>query len=86
MIIFTAFSDTAEYLYENVCKYVGSTFGLETAVITGNVEGKTTVRLKKCSLNNVLTLFSPVSKGRDVLMPGSTQEIYILIATDGETI
>lgn len=82
MIIFTAFSDTAEYLYENVCKYVGSTFGLETAVITGNVEGKTTVRLKKCSLNNVLTLFSPVSKGRDVLMPGSTQEIDILIATD----
>ncbi len=82
MIIFTAFSDTAEYLYENVSKYAGSTFGLETAVITGNVEGKTTVRLKKCSLNNILTLFSPVSKGRDVLMPGSTQEIDILIATD----
>ena len=82
MIIFTAFSDTAEYLYDNVSAYVKSKFGLETAVITGTIEGKTTIRLKQTNLNNVLTLFSPVSKGRDVLMPGSTQEIDILIATD----
>ena len=82
MIIFTAFSDTAEYLYENVSEYVKQKFGLESAVITGSVDGKTTIKLKKPTLNNVLTLFSPVSKGRDVLMPNSTQEIDILIATD----
>ena len=82
MIIFTAFSDTAEYLYENVSVYVKNKFGLETAVVTGSIDGKTTVKLKKPTLNNVLTLFSPVSKGRDVLMPGSTDEIDILIATD----
>ena len=82
MIIFTAFSDTAEYLYENVSEYVKRKFGLETAVVTGSVDGRTTIKLKKPSLNNVLTLFSPVSKGRDVLMPNSTQEIDILIATD----
>ena len=82
MIIFTAFSDTAEYLYDNVSTYVKKKFGLDTAVVTGSVDGKTTIKLKKTNLNNVLTLFSPVSKGRDVLMPGSTQEIDILIATD----
>ncbi|MBR1385147.1 MAG: DEAD/DEAH box helicase family protein [Ruminococcus sp.] len=82
MIIFTAFSDTAEYLYENVSVYVKQKFGLDTAMITGSEDGRTTVKLKRANLNNVLTLFSPISKGRDVLMPGSTQEIDILIATD----
>ena len=82
MIIFTAFSDTAEYLYENVSVYVKQQFGLDTAMITGSEDGRTTVKLKKANLNNVLTLFSPISKGRDVLMPNSTQEIDILIATD----
>ena len=82
MLIFTAFSDTAEYLYENVSVYVKKKFGLETAVITGSIDGKTTIKLKKATLNNVLTLFSPVSKDRDVLMPDCTQEIDILIATD----
>ncbi len=82
MIIFTAFSDTAEYLYENVSVYVKEKFGLDTAMITGSEDGKTTIKLKRTNLNNVLTLFSPISKGRDVLMPGSTQEIDILIATD----
>ncbi len=82
MIIFTAFSDTAEYLYENVSVYVKRKFGLETAVVTGSVDGRTTIKLKKPTLNNVLTLFSPASKGRNVLIPNSTQEIDILIATD----
>ena len=82
MIIFTAFSDTAEYLYENVSVYVKEKFGLDTAMITGSEDGRTTIKLKRATLNNVLTLFSPISKGRDVLMPGSTQEIDILIATD----
>lgn len=82
MIIFTAFSDTAEYLYENVSVYVKEKFGLDTAMITGSEDGRTTIKLKRATLNNVLTLFSPISKGRDVLMPDSTQEIDILIATD----
>ncbi len=82
MIIFTAFSDTAEYLYENVSVFVKQKFDLDTAMITGSEDGRTTIKLKKANLNNVLTLFSPISKGKDVLMPDSTQEIDILIATD----
>lgn len=82
IIIFTAFSDTADYLYENVSKFAKKKFGLETAEITGSIEGKTTIPRLRSDLNTVLTCFSPISKGRDVLMPGKTDELDILIATD----
>ena len=82
VLIFSAFSDTAEYLYDQVSKYMKSKYGLDTAVITGTIDGRTTVKGLKATLNNVLTCFSPISKSRDVLMPGSTTEIDILIATD----
>ena len=82
VLIFSAFSDTAEYLYGQVAGYVKMKYGLDTAVITGAIDGKTTIKGLKATLNNVLTCFSPISKGRDVLMPGSTKEIDILIATD----
>lgn len=82
VIIFSAFSDTAEYLYENVSTFVKKKYGLDTAVITGDIDGKTTIKEFKATLNNVLTCFSPKSKGRDVLMPNSKVEIDILIATD----
>jgi SNF2 family DNA or RNA helicase len=82
VLIFSAFSDTAEYLYDQVAGYVKKKYGLDTAVITGSIDGRTTIKGLKATLNNVLTCFSPISKGRDVLMPGSTKEIDILIATD----
>lgn len=82
IIVFTAFSDTADYLYQQVSLYVSRKYGLHTAEITGSVDGKTTIPRLRADLNTVLTCFSPVSKGRDILMPGSTQEIDVLIATD----
>ena len=82
LIIFTAFADTAQYLYEHVSKYVKENFGLHTAMITGSVDGKTTAPLKNKDLNTVLTCFSPVSKDKQLLMPGDNTEIDILIATD----
>ena len=82
ILIFTAFSATADYLYENVSKYAKAKFGLETAEITGTVDGKTTIPRLRADLNTVLTCFSPVSKGKSVLMPGSKDELDILIATD----
>ncbi len=82
VLIFSAFSDTAEYLYDHVSTFVKDKYGLDTAVITGSIDGKTTIKGFKATLNNVLTCFSPISKGRDVLMPGSHTEIDILIATD----
>ena len=82
VLIFSAFSDTAEYLYDNVSAYIKDKYGLDTAVITGSIDGKTTIKGFRATLNNVLTCFSPISKGRDVLMPGGNTEIDILIATD----
>ena len=82
IIIFTAFSDTADYLYQNVAPVMQREFGLNTAEVTGTVEGKTTIAKLGGDLNTVLTCFSPVSKGRNVLMPGSTDEIDVLIAID----
>jgi helicase domain/SNF2 family domain protein len=82
VLIFSAFSDTAEYLYDQVSAYMKKNYGLNTAVITGTIDGRTTIKGLKATLNNVLTCFSPISKSRDVLMPGSTTEIDVLIATD----
>lgn len=82
IIIFTAFSDTADYLYEHVSRYVKKKYNLDTAEITGSVEGKSTIKGQKMDLNTVLTLFSPISKGKKVLLPGSDKEVDILIATD----
>lgn len=82
ILIFSAFSDTAEYLYENVSVFVKEKYGLDTALVTGTVDGKTTVKGLKATLNNVLTCFSPISKSKAVLMPSSTANIDILIATD----
>ena len=82
VIIFTAFSDTAGYLYEHVSEYMKNGYGLDTAVITGAIDGKTTAKGLKPTLNNVLTCFSPISKDKAVLLPNNPTEIDVLIATD----
>ena len=82
VLIFTAFSDTAEYLYEHVSGMAKTQLGLNTALITGAVDGKTTIPGFKAEMNHVLTCFSPKSKDRDVLYPKDTEDIDILIATD----
>lgn len=82
LIIFTAFSDTADYLYQHVSRYAKEKFGLNTAEVTGNVEGRTIISGLRCDLNTVLTCFSPISKHKEDLMPGDASALDILIATD----
>lgn len=82
LIIFTAFADTADYLYDNVSRYVNENFGLNTAMISGSVEGRTTCPKLHADLNTVLTCFSPISKGRDLFDSIPKVDIDILIATD----
>lgn len=82
IIIFTAFADTAFYLYENVSKYIKDNFELHTAMVTGTVEGRSTVPKLHCDMNTVLTCFSPISKDKKLLMPDDRNDIDILIATD----
>lgn len=82
VIIFTAFSDTAAYLYDNVSMYMKTHFGLDTAMITGSVDGRTTIPKLRVDFNTVLTCFSPISKGKELLMPNNPASIDVLIATD----
>ena len=82
VLIFTAFADTANYLYEQLSGRILNDCGLHTALITGSTEGKCTLPKLKCTLNDILTYFSPMSKDRDAIHPNDTREIDVLIATD----
>ena len=84
VLIFTAFADTAEYLYENLYRYCRS-LGLNTAVVTGSTQGKTSIEGFPGDFNTILTCFSPASKGRDAIYTSgiaSTATIDVLIGTD----
>ena len=82
IIIFTAFSDTAEYLYENISGYALRQFGVNTALITGTIDGRTTIPKFPVDMNTILTCFSPISKERDLVMKKNPGDIDILVATD----
>lgn len=82
VLIFTAFADTANYLYEQLSGRILNDCGLHTALITGSTEGKCTLPKLKCTFNDILTYFSPMSKDRDAIHPNDTREIDVLIATD----
>lgn len=82
VLIFTAFADTANYLYEQLAGTVKNDRGLNTALITGSTEGRCTIEKFPLSFNNILTYFSPLSKDRAAIYPEAKDEIDILIATD----
>ena len=82
VLIFTAFADTANYLYEQLSGRILNDCGLHTALITGSTDGKCTLPKLKCTFNDILTYFSPISKDRDAIHPNDTREIDVLIATD----
>jgi hypothetical protein len=78
LFIFTAFADTAQYLYDNISDYVKNRYGLNTAMITGTIDGRTTIPRMKADFNTVLTAFSPLSKiGHSI-----EHTIDVLIGTD----
>ena len=83
VLVFTAFSDTAEYLYNSLADPIKKQYGLNVAMVTGDVEARSTLKLKeKLDFNKVLTLFSPLSKEREAVYPHLKEEIDVLIATD----
>lgn len=85
VIIFTAFSDTAEYIYDTLAENIKTKHGLNTVLITGSVDARSTLKLKGSkglSFNQALTLFSPRSKDKETLYPDIHEGIDVLIATD----
>jgi ERCC4-related helicase len=83
VLVFTAFADTAIYLYENIGSWAHKEFGIHVAQVTGSGSNKTTLpKVRATDLNSVLTNFSPISKERDKVYPEIHGEIDLLIATD----
>ena len=90
VLIFTAFADTADYLYQELAERIKADCGLNAALITGSTEGKCTIPKFECTFNNVLTFFSPISKDKGDIFdekdcakkPWIHENIDVLIATD----
>ena len=82
IIIFTAFADTAKYLYEHTAKWAHRELGVYAALVTGSGENKTEMPGIRKDLAAIITSFSPISKERDKIDSALTAEIDLLIATD----
>ena len=82
VLVFTAFADTADYLYEHVSRFAKERLGLETAIVTGKSTPRSTVKKIPGDMNMLLTCFSPLSKERDIVYPEMHHDIDILIGTD----
>ncbi|MBF0611170.1 MAG: helicase [Magnetococcales bacterium] len=81
MIIFTAFADTAEYLYGALADWAKQELSLESAMITGSGKNRSTLSAIGGDMGRILAAFSPRSKEcpPDLLRDG---ELDLLIATD----
>ena len=83
ILIFSAFADTTNYLYENLAPMLLEKYGLYSARIQGASSGNATNIRGEKDTDRLLMLFSPISKERDVAFPAEKDlNIDVLIATD----
>jgi ERCC4-related helicase len=82
IIIFTAFADTASYIYNAVSLWAKNELNVNSAIIIGSGSNQTTMENCDKDLGSLLTAFSPTSKERNLINPDQKDEIDILIATD----
>lgn len=85
ILVFTAFADTADYLYRELAGRIKNDFGLNSAVVTGDGTTAMTIptsRTIKADFNSILTFFSPKSKDRGLLFSENPGDIDVLFATD----
>ena len=83
IIIFTAFADTADYLYDHLAEWARSELGISSAIVTGRSgANKTNLPGLRRDLGSVLAAFSPISKERSVVDAAATTELDLLIGTD----
>ncbi len=81
ILIFTAFADTADYLYANLAPDMLARHSLHSAKVTGKDAPRSTLK-KSFDLQELLTLFSPLSKEKAIVLPNEPFEIDVLIGTD----
>jgi len=86
VLIFTAFADTAEYLYENLASIILEKYQINSGLVTGSTTPKINLKLQEKKLasdfQSILTLFSPRSKEKSAVMPNESGELDLLIGTD----
>ena len=82
VIVFTAFADTAKYLYKELKPWLETDKGVYSALVTGSGNNKTNMPKCKPDLNSILTNFSPLSKKRKEIYPNEVHEIDLLFCTD----
>jgi SNF2 family DNA or RNA helicase len=81
IVLFTAFADTANYLYDNLAQDLLVSQHLHSAKVTGSAPPKSTLK-KSYDFQELLTLFSPRSKEKAIVLPHEPAEIDLLIGTD----
>lgn len=81
-IIFTAFADTANYMYDELSDWLRTEKGLHAALVTGSGTNRTNMPQCRSDLSSILTNFSPRSKNRKDIFPNEKNEIDILFCTD----
>jgi len=81
MIVFTAFADTAEYLYRELSPWAQRELDINAALVTGTGPNRTTLPRLRTDLTAILTAFAPRSKERPADLAGEG-EVDLLIATD----
>lgn len=81
VIVFTAFADTAEYLYKELSSWADKQLRVKSAIVTGGGRNRTNLKGLRTDLGSILSAFSPRSKERAAEHSGEG-EIDLLIATD----
>ena len=81
VLVFTAFADTAEYLYEHLAPWAKETLGIESALVTGSGGNQTTLGGLRKNMGSILAAFAPRAKERPADLAGEG-EVDLLIATD----
>ncbi|MBX7215120.1 MAG: hypothetical protein K1X39_14000 [Thermoflexales bacterium] len=81
VIVFTAFADTARYLYEQLAPWAKATLGMDSALVTGTGSNATTLPGLRKDLASLLTAFAPLAKERPAPLAGDG-DVDLLIATD----
>ena len=82
VLVFTAFADTAKYLYDALEQWATEDLGVHIGRVSGGTSGNKTT-FGRTEFGNILTNFSPKSKKRHLMktMP-QDEEIDLLIGTD----
>ncbi|SJN14053.1 DEAD/DEAH box helicase-like protein [Halomonas citrativorans] len=85
-LIFTAFADTADYLYANLAPELLAKLSIHSAKVTGKSAPQSTIKhgshKRSYDFQELLTLFSPRSKEKAIVLPDEPHEIDLLIGTD----